>query len=295
MNVLDCPIEPEVHSRMYRHVQGFLFRSRALSDVLHYCIIKGSYDKLAVLFSVRHTRSGIRSLCNDLSKSLTRQFPSVSGVFTIEDKRSSYYLSDQAERMNKLFGEEYVSYQAGEEDFRFSPVSFSQTNLSILPEFVRRASELMELRPDDRIWDLYCGWGLFGLSMARRVASVTGVDYAGESIRAAKENARRSRLKNCHFHECPITAERMLALSSRLPAPTKIFLDPPRSGTSSGVIRVVASRKPERIVHAFCNVDAMPDELQEWRRCGYEVREIVPVDMFPATALIEVMVVLGRT
>ena len=50
----------------------------------------------------------------------------------------------------------------------------------------------------------------------------------------------------------------------------------------------------------FCDVDQIPAALADWQAGGYQVRRVVPLDMFPGAANLEVLVLLapaaaGRT
>jgi tRNA/tmRNA/rRNA uracil-C5-methylase (TrmA/RlmC/RlmD family) len=84
--------------------------------------------------------------------------------------------------------------------------------------------------------------------------------------------------------------EEMLPLSGDIPE--AVVLDPPRRGTEKGVIGAIANRGPVKILHIFCNVDIIPEELEQWKRVGYTVSRILPLDMFPGTPNLEVMVLL---
>jgi tRNA/tmRNA/rRNA uracil-C5-methylase (TrmA/RlmC/RlmD family) len=69
-------------------------------------------------------------------------------------------------------------------------------------------------------------------------------------------------------------------------------LDPPRKGTAPGVIRELASRRPERVLHVFCGTDEIPRELYQWKSAGYVLRTLQPLDMFPGTPHLETFCLL---
>jgi tRNA/tmRNA/rRNA uracil-C5-methylase (TrmA/RlmC/RlmD family) len=71
-----------------------------------------------------------------------------------------------------------------------------------------------------------------------------------------------------------------------------MLLDPPRSGTAPGVLEVLAGRLPRRVVHVFCNMEILPEELQRWKKAGYRPERAIPLDMFPGTPELEMMVLL---
>jgi tRNA/tmRNA/rRNA uracil-C5-methylase (TrmA/RlmC/RlmD family) len=292
LNVQDCPIEPEEHNDIYRTAQGVLFRSRALASALNYVVVKGSYDDLTVILSVHRNDSRVRAACNLMSKELTRKFPAIRSVFAVQDEATSYYLSDKAERLTRLYGRKDIETTIGELNFRHSPLSFSQTNHSVLPAFVAEIKRLIDPQPSDRIWDLYCGWGLLGLSLAPAVASVAGMDVSAPSVESARSTARGQRRSRVRFVKNSVTPVSLNEFFNRVGPADKVILDPPRAGTAPGVIEYLAMKKPKSVVHVFCNVETMPDELAQWDRRGYEIQEAVPVDMFPATEHLEVVVLL---
>jgi len=65
-----------------------------------------------------------------------------------------------------------------EDDIRlqFEPADFIQVNEGMNRKMLQRVKELLDIQPDDKILDLFCGLGNFTLPLARHVASVTGVE-----------------------------------------------------------------------------------------------------------------------
>jgi tRNA/tmRNA/rRNA uracil-C5-methylase (TrmA/RlmC/RlmD family) len=176
----------------------------------------------------------------------------------------------------------------------FPPVVFSQVNGAMLPAITATARGLLGPLAGKPFLDLYCGYGLFSLTVGREAASVLGVDSEGPAIEAARENARRTGMgARARFLAGRIASE---WLSSRLPrrgrAAEIVVLDPPRQGTAPGVIAEVAARRAERVVHVFCGTDEIPRELKSWCQSGYRVARVAPLDLFPGTASLETMVLL---
>ena len=64
---------------------------------------------------------------------------------------------------------------------------------------VARAIELLEVWATDRVLDLYCGLGNFTLPLARRAASVVGVEGEAGLIERARANARSNGIENADF------------------------------------------------------------------------------------------------
>ncbi|HEX6794787.1 MAG TPA: 23S rRNA (uracil(1939)-C(5))-methyltransferase RlmD, partial [Casimicrobiaceae bacterium] len=76
----------------------------------------------------------------------------------------------------------------------FAPTDFTQVNAAINRVLVRRAIQLLDPQPADRIADFFCGLGNFTLPIARRAAQVVGVEGSRSLVVRAKANAERNRL-----------------------------------------------------------------------------------------------------
>ena len=111
----------------------------------------------------------------------------------------------------------------------FQPYHFVQVNAAINRQLVERACELLEIGPDDRVLDLFCGLGNFTLALARRAREAVGVEGDGSLVEWAKQNASRNGIDNAFFQ--------VADLAKILPEQPwikrnfdQILLDPPRSG-----------------------------------------------------------------
>ncbi|MBD4541237.1 23S rRNA (uracil(1939)-C(5))-methyltransferase RlmD, partial [Xanthomonas citri pv. citri] len=58
----------------------------------------------------------------------------------------------------------------------FSPRDFIQVNDGVNQQMVANALAWLDVQPTDRVLDLFCGMGNFTLPLARKAASVVGVE-----------------------------------------------------------------------------------------------------------------------
>jgi tRNA/tmRNA/rRNA uracil-C5-methylase (TrmA/RlmC/RlmD family) len=118
------------------------------------------------------------------------------------------------------------------------------------------------------------------------------MDLGGPAIASARKMAAGEPPARLRFEAGRITAKSVdrLLPPPAAEAPEALLLDPPRQGTEPGVIRALAARNPARILHIFCDMDTLPREVNLWRKSGYMVSKVVPLDMFPGTDDLEVMV-----
>ena len=69
--------------------------------------------------------------------------------------------------------------------------------------------------------------------------------------------------------------------------PTAMIVDPPRAGLSREVVDGIVERKPERLVYVSCDPATLARDAKRLVAGGFELQEIVPVDLFPQTYHIE--------
>ena len=155
--------------------------------------------------------------------------------------------------------------------------------------------KLIQPESDARLLDLYCGYGLIGLSLVPKVDSMIGIEIDGPSVKAAAASAEHLyRKKEIRFLRGEIGPA---LIRNRLPLPAEkelLVLDPPRSGTADDVIKELARRSPLRVVHVFCGTDVIPGSLAQWKNQGYLPSEIQPLDLFPGTPNMETMILLKK-
>ncbi len=301
MTVGQCMIEPKIHTDVYRIMQEYLQKKEHLSlaEEFNYVVVKGHDAEAAVIFNMNHFSSANRKEINRLSKHLTHKVKNIAGVFVFTDEeRSKYYLRGNPkkdDRVNtrpiaKIFGKEKLFHKVGSTKFVHSPLSFSQTNHSILEPFITSARNLLSLNKEDILFDLYCGYGLFSLTLAPDVRKIIGIELSKASIHDAIDNARINKTSNVKFTGADISTHSLHRLLSSYRGSFKVLLDPPRGGTSEGVIELIGERKPEKVLHIFCNAEIIERELKRWDKAGYAPAAVQPFDMFPGTGEMEVII-----
>ncbi len=294
-----CAIEPEYHGKIYKHLQDAFNAGWAspLAEELRYVIIRGTYREFAVLFNVGAIRPEVVKTANTLSKSLTHNCPGVSAVYLLDGGTDDrYYLGGNVpfapRKFRKLYGARDIHLRLGGGTFLYSPLSFSQVNESAIASLVRAATDLLQPEESQRLFDLYCGYGLFSILLAPLYRGVVGIEVLPQSVQFAIANAGRLHRKNTSFRRSEISDRTVRALAHALTQHDAVLLDPPRGGTGPGVIEHIAVTRPSNVVHIFCNLDILPQELNRWTRSGFRIHRAVPVDMFPGTSDVEVLVAL---
>ena len=178
--------------------------------------------------------------------------------------------------------------------FRISAGAFFQTNTEMAERLYGLAGDLAGLRPDDRVFDLYCGIGTIALSLALRAGEVWGLEVGEGAVSDAIQNARRNGIDNAQFFAGDVrTALRPLV--DRAGKPDVVVLDPPRAGLSQKIIRRVLETGAPRIVYVSCNPTTLAGNSRQIADAGYRLATVRPVDMFPQTPHIECVALLERS
>ena len=177
----------------------------------------------------------------------------------------------------------------------FLPTDFTQVNVDINRLLIRRSMQLLDPRPGERIADLFCGLGNFSLPIARRGATVVGIEGSDALVARAAGNARRNGLEACSaFHAANLfeaTEDSLAALG----ALDKILIDPPREGAIAVVKALSAAQSPARIVYVSCNPATLArDAAVLVREKGYVLRGAGIANMFPQTSHVESIALFER-
>src|SRR5215216_180932 len=160
--------------------------------------------------------------------------------------------STQGGETRRLAGSKRLRERLGELELLISPEAFFQTNTEMAEQLYGAAAELAALRGHDRVFDLYCGIGTIGLSVAGRAREVVGVEIVESAVADAIDNARRNEITNASFFAGDIRLA-MRELVERAGKPDVCVIDPPRAGLSQKVVRRIVEAGPKRIVYVSCN------------------------------------------
>jgi 23S rRNA (uracil1939-C5)-methyltransferase len=192
-----------------------------------------------------------------------------------------------------VLGAEHLNERIGGLEFRVSHSAFLQTNTEMAERLYAIAAELAALSGRERVFDLYCGIGTVGLSLARRAGEVWGLESVPEAIADAEYNAEANGIANVRF----VAADARLGirpLLERAGRPDLVVVDPPRAGLSAKIVRRLLECEAPRIVYLSCNPTTLAPNAAQMVAAGYTLRRVRPVDMFPQTPHVECVAVLER-
>lgn len=181
----------------------------------------------------------------------------------------------------------------------FSPVDFTQVNFAINRVLVKRAIDLLDVRPTDRVADFFCGLGNFSLALARRANQVVGIEGSQALTDQAMANARVHGLGDrMSFGKLDLFRVDRAWLDS-LGSFDRVLIDPPREGAQA-LSEALAEQSldgqgPGRIVMVSCNPATLARDAAILAHKGrYQLSQAGVVNMFPQTAHVESIAVFDR-
>ena len=172
---------------------------------------------------------------------------------------------------------------------------FYQVNTPAAEVLYAKAREYAGLKPDDFLLDLYCGMGTIGLSMLADCKRLVGVEVVPQAVEGAKETAARLGLDadRADFR-CQDAGAAAAMLAAEGARPDVIVVDPPRKGCDEATLTAIAEMAPRTVVMVSCNAATAARDAKWLTEHGYKAVEVQPVDLFPRTKHVEVIVCLSR-
>ncbi|XP_073531885.1 tRNA (uracil-5-)-methyltransferase homolog A [Phyllobates terribilis] len=266
---------------------------------------KGHIMAIVYFHPQKLSKEDLTELKSSLAKFFTEGPGKDSGVtslyFVEEGQRKSPNLEDLP--VEHVAGEHYIFEELLGLTFRISPHAFFQVNTLAAEVLYSAIADWAQLDQNSTVLDVCCGTGTIGISLAKKVKKVVGIELCQEAISDAKANAKINDLSNIEFR-CGKAEDLFPNLINSYTTQSPVaIVDPPRAGLHSKV--VIAIRKAEhlkRLIYVSCNPKAALNNFVDLCRApsnrvkGRPFRPIraVAVDLFPQTPHCELLILFER-
>lgn len=220
---------------------------------------------------------------------LIKRFQSIESIVKNINMKNTNVILGQ-ENIN-IYGNGYIEDKLGEYTFKISPLSFYQVNPIQAEKLYNLGVKMAQISKEDTVFDLYCGIGTISLFMANYAKKVYGIEIVKEAIDAANENAKINHVNNTEFYAGDVEIVLDDLINNRGITADIVMFDPPRKGLDRNTINNILKIKPKKIVYISCNPATLIRDLALFED-QYEIKTIVPVDMFPWTSHVECCLVL---
>ena len=293
-----CALQPAIFGQIVAFVCAFCdsYGIKAYDELtgkglLRHIYLRESKNSQQVMLCLVLNGRGMPAEKRFISEA-TEKFAQISGiVLNFNEKNTNVVLGKE---YRTLWGKSDIEDELCGLRFRISPGSFYQVNREGAELLYGLARKRAALTGKETLIDLYCGTGTIGLSMAKDAASLVGIEIVPEAVDCARENAARNGIRNATFI-CNDAGDAQVILSAcGGKAPDVAIIDPPRKGSTEGLVKCFAELGIARVVYVSCDPDTLARDCKWFRENGYEIGEVTPVDMFPRTGHVESVVCLTR-
>lgn len=304
------PLEPISHAEIYVTVEKLLDGlTPMVSGAVNHVILRGTYEEFVLIINVRGLDARIVRSLRTLAERVAKAHPSVKHAWIYHDPKGSRYYLDLERPASgvgakKLFGASAWLQTIGDITYQVGVFSFTQVNLAMTERLVETVRQHAGVTENDTLYDLYCGYGLFGAAFAKNVSRIIAIDGDESTVDNARYTIRRAGgqvtairevLRSGEDIDTVVHAIQKMSRKDPAAGPNIVILDPPRAGTAEGVIAAIANGlQPRAVVEIFCGPDEIYRSNREWRQAGYGVQRITPVDLFPGTMNMEFVVSYGK-
>ncbi|AGF46824.1 TrmA family RNA methyltransferase [Candidatus Kinetoplastibacterium desouzaii TCC079E] len=178
----------------------------------------------------------------------------------------------------------------------YHPSDFTQVNHDINRIMISKVVSLLDVKPFDKVLDLFCGLGNFTLPLARVSSKVLGVDVNHLLISRACKMSVYFKLNNVVSFMTANLFNINVSWFLRIGFFDLVVLDPPRDGAfavSKALSLLPKKQSPRRIIYVSCNPATLARDVNVLVSNGkYTIRSSGIINMFSHTSHIESITVL---
>jgi len=286
--------------------------------------IGGGGGGLAVLVTLATVAGAPEEALRRIARRIERSCADVAGVlWSLEEgERSSAGRSQVL-----LAGEGRLEMSAGGMRVEVAPEVSMRPNLLLQEKICELVGSLADIRPDDVVWDAFCGQGTLSFPWIARCQQLVALDRSEPALEALRRNARTHGIDDRLRAVCidlgrlselckavsgmpsrPVRGDsddsdgedggddrgeavppRPPNFSEPIPGPDVVLCDPGRNGMPKGFRQLLYSLQVRSLVYISVGRPLLRDCVLLQRR-GYEICAMVPFDSHPHTPRLEVAV-----
>ncbi|XP_038059258.1 tRNA (uracil-5-)-methyltransferase homolog A-like, partial [Patiria miniata] len=220
---------------------------------------------------------------------------------------TSLYLNLQGESgqsYEHLEGDEHITEELLGLKFRISPDAFFQVNTKAAEVLYTTVADWAQVTPATTVLDVCCGTGTIGITLAKRVKKVIGIEMNQQAIDDAVFNAKANNLSNIEY-VCGKAEVVLPDMTQDLKDCDDIvgIVDPPRPGMPPKVLQAIRRCSTlRRLIYVSCHpqnainnfIDLCRPISNRNKGIPFRPTKAVAVDLFPHTKHCELVILFER-
>ncbi|MCD7785487.1 MAG: 23S rRNA (uracil(1939)-C(5))-methyltransferase RlmD [Oscillospiraceae bacterium] len=294
--VSDCLLQPEIFTEICAVVIDYVNQNRiSVYDekigrgLLRHIYLRRGFQTGEIMLSLVCTKE--TKIFDKLAVTLVEKFPEIKTVLLNINSANTNVILGSKDIC--LYGSGTIRDTMCDVSVEISPHSFYQVNTEAAENVYRAARDFLGLDGTETLLDLYCGIGTVGLSMAKSVRKLIGVEIVSAAIENARRNAEMNGITNAEFFagDAGTVSEELSCKGNK---PDIVIVDPPRRGCDNETLTAITSMSPKKLVYISCNPATCARDLNILFESGYRLIRYKPFDMFPRTAHVETVVLMHK-
>ncbi len=278
-----CYIQDEKINEIY----SFLLQNLKIEEaqgLRHIFIRHSNLNEIQIVFIGKAYKN-----LNSIIKKLTLHFDNIKSIVFNLNKRNDNVILGEEYKI--LYGSDSILENCLGNKIKLHFKSFFQVNPSQMEVLYNEAIHAAHLTGNETCIDMYAGTGTIGISIAKHVKKVIGVEIVKEAVENAKYNVKINHLNNCEYI-CEDASK--FVHKHRNQKIDIVFIDPPRKGMSEEGILDTIHIQPKQIIYISCNPKTLSRDLKIFKEHNYQCEYIQPVDMFCQTNGLECVAKLTK-
>ncbi len=229
---------------------------------------------------------------DNLEQSLIDDLASIEGLDTVAQSINTAKkgVSIFGPKTIVLSGEPYITIHIDDIELQLSNESFFQLNVEQAIALYRLAIDKID--PCHKLVEGYCGIGAMSLLANKKSQSIVGIESIPQAIENANKNALINHLDDHIRFVCDDAGQAYKKIASKSKVDT-LLIDPPRTGIDDAFLETILKNPPEKIIYISCNPSTLGKNLKVLKQY-YQVRTVIPFDLFPNTPHVESLTVLTK-
>ena len=301
-----CILIDEIQNTIYKEIKDFtktlwlpVYDQKIQKWFFRHILIRRAFftDEMMIIFSFNHEYLEWKQQFSDKLSILKTFFWELVKKYDIIKSLYFSHNSNKADiaiwELELIYGKETISEKLLWINFEISPTSFFQTNSYWAEKLYSKVLEIAdkEKLTQQTVLDLYGGtgtiWMIFAWAWAKHVTSVELVASASKNW---EENAKNNKIQNINF-VCDKVENFLDSYLEEEKTADLLIIDPPRAWMHPKALPNILKFWTEQIIYVSCNPATLSRDLQFiLQNSNYKIEWVYPVDMFPHTHHIEVIV-----
>lgn len=252
-------------------------------------------NQVMIILWVNHKFPWVKNLdfLKDFFNDLVKKYPQIKSTYlSLNDNKADIAIW----KLELIYWNKFIEEKLIDLTFNISPKSFFQTNSHWAQKLYQEVLEQVETKnlKNYTILDLY-GWTwtiwMVFAKFAKKIISVELVESASKDW---EKNAQKNDISNMEFVNKKVEDFLDDYLKESKSADL-LIIDPPRAWMHPSALPNILKFNTKNIIYVSCNPATLSRDLEFiLKNSEYKIKKITPVDMFPHTPHIEVIVNLEK-